>query len=113
MLCQGDAMKKDMSLKLVVMTTVLLVVAVVVASIIAQRKCKFRNHDKKNMIREGLGSKVTVWTWPRGGHRGMALLEHFHKHIAGVVLQLWSGPLARGAARRRRAQLTAQRTSWR
>jgi hypothetical protein len=40
MLCQGDAMKKGMSLKFAVMTTVPLVVAVVMASII---------HDTKNM----------------------------------------------------------------
>jgi competence protein ComGC len=38
MLCQGDAMKKDISLKLTVMTIVLLVVAVIVASIIPNRK---------------------------------------------------------------------------
>jgi hypothetical protein len=34
MLCQGDAMKKGIPLKLAVMPTVLLVVAIVVASII-------------------------------------------------------------------------------
>jgi hypothetical protein len=38
MLCQGDAMKKGISLKLTVMTTVPLVVAVVVASIIPNTK---------------------------------------------------------------------------
>jgi hypothetical protein len=37
-LYQGDAMKKGISLKLMVMTTVLLVVAVVVASIIPNTK---------------------------------------------------------------------------
>jgi hypothetical protein len=40
MLCQGDAVKKDMSLKLAVMTTVPLVVAIIMASII---------HDTKKM----------------------------------------------------------------
>jgi hypothetical protein len=40
MLCQGDAVKKGMSLKLAVMTTVLLVVAIIMASII---------HDTKKM----------------------------------------------------------------
>jgi hypothetical protein len=38
MLCQGDAMKKGISLKLAVMTTVPLVVAVIVASIIPDTK---------------------------------------------------------------------------
>jgi hypothetical protein len=38
MLCQGDAMKKGISLKLTVMTIVLLAVAVIVASIIPNRK---------------------------------------------------------------------------
>jgi hypothetical protein len=38
MLCQGDAMKKCISLKLAVMTTVPLVVAVIVASIIPNTK---------------------------------------------------------------------------
>jgi hypothetical protein len=38
MLCQGDAMKKGISLKLAVMTTVPLVVAVIVASIIPNTK---------------------------------------------------------------------------
>jgi hypothetical protein len=38
MLCQGDAMKKGISLKLTVMTIVLLMVAVIVASIIPNRK---------------------------------------------------------------------------
>jgi hypothetical protein len=40
MLCQGDVVKKDMSLKLAVMTTVPLVVAIIMASII---------HDTKKM----------------------------------------------------------------
>jgi hypothetical protein len=38
MLCQGDAMKNDISLKLTIVTTVLLVVAVVMASIIPDIK---------------------------------------------------------------------------
>jgi hypothetical protein len=38
MLCQGDTMKKGIPLKLVVMTTVSLVVAVVMASIIPDTK---------------------------------------------------------------------------
>jgi hypothetical protein len=38
MWCQGDAMKKDISLKLVVMTTVPPVVAVVLANIIPNTK---------------------------------------------------------------------------
>jgi hypothetical protein len=38
MLCQGDAMKNGISLKLVIVTTVLLVVAIVVASIIPDTK---------------------------------------------------------------------------
>jgi hypothetical protein len=38
MLCQGDAIKKGISLKLTVMTTVLLVVTVVVTSIIPDIK---------------------------------------------------------------------------
>jgi hypothetical protein len=36
-----------------------------------------------------VGSKVADRTGgPKGGHRGVALLEHFHKHPVGVVLQL-------------------------
>jgi hypothetical protein len=38
MLCQGDVMKKDISLKLMVMTMVPLVVAIVVKSIIPDIK---------------------------------------------------------------------------
>jgi hypothetical protein len=38
MLCQGDAMKKGISLKLTVMTTVPLMVAIVVASIVPDTK---------------------------------------------------------------------------
>jgi hypothetical protein len=38
MLCQGDAMKKGISLKVAVMTTVPLVVAVVMTSIIPNTK---------------------------------------------------------------------------
>jgi hypothetical protein len=38
MLCQGDVMKKDISLKLMVMTMVPLVVAIVVKSIIPDTK---------------------------------------------------------------------------
>jgi hypothetical protein len=43
----------------------------------------------------------------------VALFEHFHKRIAGVLLQLRFGPLAHGAARWRRAQMTVRRTAWR
>jgi hypothetical protein len=35
-----------------------------------------------------VGSKVADRTGPNGGHRGVVLLEHFHKHPVGVVLQL-------------------------
>jgi hypothetical protein len=38
MLCQGDAIKKDITFKLAVMTTILLVVVIVVASIIPNTK---------------------------------------------------------------------------
>jgi hypothetical protein len=38
MLCQGDAMKKDITFKLAVMTTILLMVAVVMASSIPDTK---------------------------------------------------------------------------
>jgi hypothetical protein len=71
----------------------------------AQRECEFHNHDKTNMIRARIKSsplkmcyypwfkhfdkqladnKVAAWT----GHPGAAL-EHFHKHMVGVVLELW------------------------
>jgi hypothetical protein len=38
MLCQGDAIKKGITFKLAVMTTILLVVVIVVASIIPNTK---------------------------------------------------------------------------
>jgi hypothetical protein len=59
MLCQGDAMTKDISLELAVIPRFLLMVAVidvaggvvVVGIILGNRKCEFRNIDKWNVIR--------------------------------------------------------------
>jgi hypothetical protein len=40
----------------------------------------------KNFNENLASSNVAAWTGPNGGHRGAALLEHFHKHLGCVVL---------------------------
>jgi hypothetical protein len=35
----------------------------------------------KNFIEHLESSEVAAWTRPNGGHRGVALLEHFHSYL--------------------------------
>jgi hypothetical protein len=46
--------------------------------------CPWFKHFNEHLA----GSKVAAWIGPKEGHRGAALLEHFHKHLVFVVLQL-------------------------
>jgi hypothetical protein len=77
MMCQSDFVKKEISLKLTVMTTVALMVAVVVASIIPNKgKYEFHNHDKRNVIKATIKCsplKTCCCPW----------FKHFAKHIVG------------------------------
>jgi hypothetical protein len=80
MSCQGDTMKKGISLKLAVMTTVPLKVVVVVASIIPNNMIRARIKGSplkmcycpwfKNFIERLESSEVPAWIGPNGGHQG-------------------------------------------
>jgi hypothetical protein len=76
---------------------------------------------------EILGRTKAVWWLKVTGHRGQrrwssakcgrrlsvsrgSTWGHGAEAVSLEALQLWSGPLAHGAARRRQAQLTTQRT---